>query len=351
VKVDWKGLVGIGISIALLVWALHGINFGEVWSTLRRSNIPLFLLSAATATAVVPLRARRWRPILDPVAPNLPFAPLWRATAIGVMINNVVPVRVGEFTRAYVLTRETPRVGLPAAIASIAVDRLFDALVVLLLSLLAMLSPAFPAGARVGQMSVARWAAIGLVGMAALMGVLYAIVFFPAWLINAYEVVARRVAPKLEEPGRQALRAFADGLSVLRNGRRFAAVFGWALALWLTNALSFVIGFRAVGIQAPFSAALFLQGVIAVAVAVPSAPGFFGVFEVCAIIGFAVYGVPREAAVTWAIGYHILSYIPITGIGIWYFARMGLHLKDLSAAGAGSDETGPPEADSATASV
>ncbi len=340
-RVDWKGLVGIGISAALLVWALHGIHFGEVWSALRQSNLPLFLLSAAAATAVVPLRARRWRVILDPVAPDLPFGPLWRATAIGVMVNNVVPARVGEFTRAYVLTRETPRVGLPAAIASIAVDRLFDGLVVLLLTLLAVLSPTFPAGARVGQMSVTHWAAIGLVGMVALMSVLYAIVFFPAWLINGYEVVARRVAPKLEEPGRQALRAFAEGLSVLRNGRRFAAVFGWALALWLTNALSFVIGFRAVGISLPFSAALFLQGVVALGVAVPSAPGFFGVFEVCAIIGLAVYGVPREAAVSWAIGYHILSFLPITGIGIWYFARMGLHLRDVSAAEAGADESGP----------
>ena len=248
-KIDWKGLVGIAISAALLVWALHGIHFAEVWAALRRSNIALFLLSAATATCVVPLRARRWRPILDPVAPDLPFGPLFRATAIGVMINNVVPARVGEFTRAYALTRETPRVGLPAAIASIAVDRLFDGLVVLLLTLLAMLSPAFPAGARVGQLSATRWAVIGLIGMTALMGVLYAIVFFPAWLINAYEVVARRIAPRLEEPGRQALRAFADGLSVLRNGRRFAAVFGWALALWLTNALSFWFGFKAVGID------------------------------------------------------------------------------------------------------
>jgi glycosyltransferase 2 family protein len=330
-KVDWKGVLGLVVSAALLWWALHDIRFGEVWSTLRQSNIPLFLLSAATATAVVPLRALRWRPILDPVAPNLPFGPLWRATAIGVMVNNVVPARVGELTRAYVLTRETPRVSLAAAIASIAVDRLFDGLVVLVLALLAMLSPSFPAGARVGQLSVTRWALIGLAGMVGLMVLLYAIVFFPSWLIGAYELVARRIAPRLEEPGRVALRAFADGLSVLRNGRRFATVFGWALALWLTNALSMWIGFQAVGIPADFSAALFLQGVVALAVAVPSAPGFFGVFEASAIIGLGVYGVPREAAVTWAIGYHILSFIPITSIGLWYFARLGLHLRDLNA--------------------
>ena len=55
-------------------------------------------------------------------------------------------------------------------------------------------------------------------------------------------------------------------------------------------------------------------------------------FKSGAIIGFAVYGVPRDVAVTWAIGYHVLSFIPITVIGLWYFARMGLRVRDLRTA-------------------
>jgi len=339
VKLDWKGAAGIVISIALLWWALHGIHFEEVWTALRRSNVPLLLASAAVATSVVPLRARRWRPILDPVAPKLPFGVLWRATAIGVMINNVVPARVGELMRAYVLTRETSKVPLPAAIASIAVDRLFDGLVVLIMTLAAMLLPDFPHGARVGSVSAIHWAAIGLGLMAALMVALYAVVFFPGWLIGVFELVARRVAPALEAPGRRALQAFAEGLSVLRHGPRFLAVFGWATLLWLANAFAFWLAFRAVGLSASFGAALFVQGVIALGVAVPSAPGFFGVFEVAAIIGFAVYGIPRDVAVTWAIGYHILAFVPITAIGLWYFLRLGLRVRDVRSAEGGELST------------
>ena len=331
-RIDWRGALGIMISVALLWWALHGVHFDEVWSALRRSNIPLFLASSAVATAVVPVRARRWRPILDPVAHHLPLGMLWRATAIGVMINNVAPARVGEPMRAFALTRETSRVTFPAAFASIAVDRLFDGLAILILTLIAMLAPSFPRDARVGNVSAVRWAAFGLVLMLALMVVLYTIVFFPAWLIRVYESVARRVAPKLVAPGRRVLQAFADGLRVLRHGPRFLAVFGWAMLLWLMNAFAFWLAFRAVGITASFSTALFVQGVVGIGVAVPSAPGFFGVFEVAAIIGFAVYGMPRDVAVTWAIGYHIMSFIPITLIGMWYFARLGLHLKDVRAA-------------------
>lgn len=157
--------------------------------------------------------------------------------------------------------------------------------------------------------------------------------------MRAFEWVARHVAPRLEAPGRRALQAFMDGLSVLRNGPRFLAVFGWAVLLWLVNALAFWIAFRAVGISASFGVALFVQGVVAIGVAVPSAPGFFGVFEVAAIIGMAVYGIPRDVAVTWAIGYHVLSFIPITLIGLWYFVRLGLHMRNVRSAEGGELST------------
>jgi len=115
----------------------------------------------------------------------------------------------------------------------------------------------------------------------------------------------------------------------LRSPGHFAAVFGWTLAHWLVNALGFWLSFRAVGITAPFSAALFLQAFISLGTAVPALPGFFGVFEYMSVQGLAVYGVSQQQAATWAIGYHLFSFIPITVIGGYYFARLGLSLRDL----------------------
>jgi hypothetical protein len=89
----------------------------------------------------------------------------------------------------------------------------------------------------------------------------------------------------------------------------------------------------------PFSAALFLQGIIAIGVAVPQAPGFFGVFEHFARIGLVgIYGVPADAAVSWAIGYHLMSYVPITVIGAWYFLRAGLSMGEISGAQRSAEE-------------
>ena len=328
-RLNWKSALGIVLSAVLLVWTLKGESPTEIWAAISRSNVPLLLLSAVVATAIFPLRAIRWRIILGPTAPNLPFGPLWRSIAIGMMVNNIYPARLGEVARAYALTRETDRVRLTGAVASLAVDRVFDALTLMLLLVSALLSPAFPKGMTVGGQPVQRGAMLFAAGAIGLFVILYMIVAFPDRLVRLYAAVAGRISPRLVTRGGEIIHAFSEGLGVLRSPGRFAAVFAWAMIHWLVNALAFWLGFKAVGIDVPFSAANFLQGIIAIGVALPSSPGFFGFFEAAAKVGLEVYGIPGGQAVSWAIGFHILSFIPITVIGLYYFARLGLHFSDF----------------------
>ncbi|HEX5436007.1 MAG TPA: lysylphosphatidylglycerol synthase transmembrane domain-containing protein [Gemmatimonadaceae bacterium] len=345
-KGRWRSALGIALSVALLVWALHDVDLAQVWTNVRHSNGWFFLGATIAGTLIVVLRAIRWRYILAPIARDLPFGQLWRATAIGVMVTNVIPLRAGELARAYALARETPRVSFSAAFASIAVDRVFDTFVVLLLAFAAVLSPNFPRGSFLLGKSMSSVIGMGALLVAVALFVLYLIVFFPGRLIRIYEAFARRVVPRLEERGRQALLAFAAGLGVLRSPRHFAIVFLWTLAHWLLDAFAFWLGFKAVGIAAPFSAALILQLFIAISVALPSSPGFWGAFEALSVAGLAIYGVPPTLALSWALGYHILTFIPITLIGAYYFVHLGLHFREIRAEEA---EPGDAEQDVATA--
>lgn len=330
-KLNWKTALGIALSVGLLVWTLRGESPAEIWAAISESNLLLLATSALVATLIFPLRAIRWRIILGPAAPDLPVAPLWRAIAVGMMVNNIYPARLGEIARAYALTRETDRVSLTSAVASLAVDRVFDALTLMLLLVSAMLAPDFPKGMTVAGQPVERGAMVFAAGTLGLFVVLYVIVAFPRQLVRAYAGVVGRVAPRLVERGSAIINAFSEGLGVLRSPRRSISVFVWALIHWLVNALAFWIGFKALGIDVPFSAANFLQGIIAIGVALPSSPGFFGVFEAAAKVGLAVYGITGSQAVSWAIGFHILAFIPITLIGLYYFARLGLHFSDFKA--------------------
>ena len=325
-----RAIIGIALSAALLWWVLHDVSLHDILENLRHANPWLMALATLLATLIFPLRARRWRTILDPIYPRLPFGPLWRATAVGMMVNNVVPARAGEVARAYVLTRETA-VPFSASIASLAVDRLFDAIVLLLLAFTSVLDPNFPHGVEIGGQSVERWAIGGTVLVLILVVLLYALVFFPSHLIGLFELFARRLSPKIEERGRATLLTFSAGLSVLRSPGHFAAVFGWTVLHWLVNAAGWWVAMYAMNIHVPFTAALLLQALVALGVAVPAAPGYFGVFEAVAVKGLGIYLVGETLAKSWAIGFHILSFIPITVIGAIYAARLGVNLKELQA--------------------
>jgi glycosyltransferase 2 family protein len=322
-KIPWRGAIGLALTVGFLWWAFKDVEWAAFWRDVRGADPLLVVVSVAVGTAIFPLRALRWRFILDPIEPNLPFGKLWRATAIGVMSNNVFPTgRMGELLRPLALSRET-NVPFSAAFASLVVDRLFDAIVVLLLGAAALLAPGFPGGLSVATYVGTIAFVIGLA-----IGV-YTVVFFPDLVIRVFELFARRVAPRFEERGRELLRSFMNGLSVLRHPGRFAIVFFWTLVHWLTAVLSFWIMFKAIGIAVPFSAAVLVQVMIVFGVAAPSTPGFFGIFEFFAVLGLGLYGVERNLAAAWALSYHVLSLIPITLMGAIYLARSGVRLGDL----------------------
>lgn len=327
----WRSVLGVTLSAGLLVWALRDVSPAEVADQLSRANPWLFLLATICATLVFPVRAARWRIILEPVASGVPFGPLWRSVAIGMMANNVLPARAGELARAYALTREEPRIPFSSSLASLIVDRAFDAVVLLALAAMVLFDPQLPRDAVIAGQPIAGWAAgVVMLTVALLLGA-YLLVFVPTPLISVFSVVARRVSPKVEERGKLALKRFSEGLGALRQPRRFAAILTWTVAHWLLNALGFWLAFRAIGIGLPFTAALFVQAVIAFGVAVPSAPGFFGVFEAIAVITLGLYGISSSLAATWAIGFHVLTFIPITAIGAFYFVRLGLRMRELRA--------------------
>ncbi len=329
-RLDWKAGAGIALSALLLWWTLHDVDFAAVWHELGASNGWLWLASTVAATLLFPVRARRWRTILDPVAPRLPFGPLWRATAIGMMLNNVAPGRAGDPARAFVLRRERPEIPLGAALASVAVDRVFDAVVLLVFLFAAPLDPRFPAHAVIGGYSLPALARTLVVLTSGLVFGLYAVVAAPEVLARALARALRRVAPRWESRGAAAVLAFAGGLGVLRDPRRFGAVFAWSFAHWLLCAWSVYLGFLAVGIPAPLTAALFLNSLLGVASALPASPGFFGLFEATARYGLAVYGVGATAAVSWALGYHILTFVPITVLGLVHLTQLGLTLHQVA---------------------
>lgn len=329
-RFGWRGALGVALSVLLLWYVLRGEDLGEVWRVIATSNALWWAACVVSATAIFPLRARRWQALLAPLGPRIPLGPLWRATAIGMMANNVLPARAGEVARAFALSRSNPEVRFSAAFASLVVDRLFDGTVVILLLLAATLDPRFPSDATVFGWTAGRIAATAALFLLAVLLVLAGLVLFPRPVIAGFERAVGSIWKAGGLKVRGLLESFASGLGALRSPALMLEVLWWTVLHWLMNGLAFWCGFKALGIAAPFTAALFIQGLIAIGVALPSSPGFFGPFEAAGKAGLALYGVPGAQAISWALGFHILSFVPITVLGAWYFTRMHLQLSDLA---------------------
>ncbi len=323
---DWKAVLGVLISAGLLWYAFRDVHVAEIWSRIRQANLPLLLLSSVVVTLPFPLRALRWRPLLEPALPHSRFRSRYAATCIGFMANNLLPARVGEFARAFALSRLEP-VSVSASFGSLVVERMFDGVVVVLFLLIALAWPTFPDVSGRDFSGIAFWMAGVLLVLFAIM---LALVIRPErsvrWFERAAGILPRGVRRRVVD----ALEAFLEGLAAVREGRLVVKIFLWSLLTWLAASLGMWFGLLAFDIDVPFVAALFLNSVIALAVALPSAPGFFGVYEAAARIGLVeVWGVASSPALAFAIGFHMAGFVPITVMGLYYLWRLGISWRDV----------------------
>jgi len=236
--------------------------------------------------------------------------------------------------RAYVAQQRLP-VRFSTALASIGVERVFDGLLLVGLMMLAIASPAFPRHAQIGTTSVSGLATGAAVVFAAALALAFLVVHRPApWLALLRRVTHAVLPARFGERLIRIAEGLVAGLEVLKSPGRFLGVVCWSVVQWLVNAAAFAVCFRAFGLAVPAEGAFLLQGIIGLGVALPASPGFVGVFEAATRVTLAIYGIDATRAVSYAVAYHVATFLPITLIGLYSLSRLRLHLAELRAAAA-----------------
>lgn len=319
-------VLGVLISGGLLYWAVQGVDISAALDAARGASLPWLLAGVVTATATFVIRVPRWQQLLrtDHDAP-LPALPAWHGIAIGFMANNIIP-RSGEFLRAWVATRLAP-VSFTASFSSVAVERIFDGLTITAMLALALFSPEIPANARVGDALVRdRAVQAGVLCLILLAGAMVVVVV-PAQA----ERLARRLIPwrGVADKVANLLHGVVRGLGAMRSPGRLLAVSAWSVVLWSVGGLSFWMIARAFGIEIGIAGVLLIQGVLAFGVAVPSTPGYVGVFEAVIIGVLSIFGIDKDLAFAYAVTYHVSTFFPIVLLGALSVSRTPISLGDL----------------------
>ncbi len=317
-------LVGVAISIILL-WALfRNISFGELVQALKGANYWWLIPNIFFVMFAMPQRAWRWRDMLAPIK-RVPYPKVIAATCVGFMANNVLPLRLGEFVRAYSLSEQDPEITKSASLATIFVERMVFDLVVLLLILGAVLiapHPAMNLNLQEGTLVAVLFALIGIAFMIAL-------ALKPAQSGELITRVFFFVPDRVKEKIRSTVIKFSRGLEFIKDGKRLTWVFAQTVFLWLCMGFSNYFVFLAFGFDLPMTASYVLLVVVSISILVPSSPGYVGVYHYGTVLTLTTYGISKEQALSFALVLHAAQFIPITLMGFYYLRKEHLSLKNL----------------------
>jgi hypothetical protein len=308
-------LFGIALSAALLYLVLRNVPPGEILSHLRRTHWGWLAVSAGCSLAMVGARGVRWGWLFHPA--RLGSWPLVSATAIGYMANNLLPLRAGELVRGY-LAAQGGGLSFWTAMATLAVERVLDALSILLILAGVVVLVEVPLWLKAGALTLL---ALDLLAMA-----LMILLAREGGPLNRW--IAR--IPRLGATIKRWLPLFAIGLRSLRPGPHLAPLLVWTVLIWLLNVGAVWAALRSVGLALPASASLTVLAFAGIAVSLPSAPGYVGTLQAGVIQGLAVFGVTGAEAVSFSLLFHAAGYVPMTLLGWVLLLAQGLSLRKAS---------------------
>lgn len=293
----WAGAaVGIAVGVLLLVLVVRGLDWGAVGRALANSRPALLVPIAATLATHYALKGLRWSVLLSSRVRVSPLLAM-RLTMVGFLMNNVVPFRIGELGRPYLLSANAAGVKLPFAVATVLGDKLFDLVAVILCLLVASLAVPMP-----------PYAARGILLLTTLcVGV------------GAAGAIAARRRQRREGAGsaRSALASFADGLATVSSVR--VAVVGMLLtaASFALLALSMFLTLRMLGLDGDWMTCVFVLGMIGIGFMIPSAPTNAGNYHYFASQALVMSGVAgADPAFAFALVAHFAQVAVITVAGL-----------------------------------
>ncbi len=312
---DYRVWLGLAITAVFIWFVIRDVDFALVVATIREANwFVLVGVSVPSYLAVVQLRAMRWRHLTDPIQP-IGIPSLFRATAVGFMANNIFPLRVGEVIRPWYLSRE---VGAPSAalFGTVVLERVIDTMMVIGLAVIALALRGAGADGALAKVVIALIpvAVVALIGLVVLRVASDRVIGLARWFLRPFP-------PRFGNRLIDVLSRFGDGLGALKGGAHLFWIGFHSIVVWfVASTIPMLAGFWALGINfgSPFETLLAgwtTLAAVGMAVAIPSAPGFFGTYHAACRLALEPFGVTPEVALALGTLLHGLFWVTLTLLG------------------------------------
>lgn len=327
-------ITGCLISALTLYLAFRNVPMDELLAYIGTINYWWILPTIVILGLTFVLRTFRWMIILKDIC-DVTFWQAFHPTMIGFMMNCVLPGRVGELARPALLKKDR---GIPmtTGLATVAAERFFDLFI--LITLFALLFSTITGrpdlegdyfGLRLDS-QIIQTVAAGMIRLS--IAILCCIVIltishtrnFIKRMIALSGRYLIRLTPRLENPIRKCIDILlkiidniAVGLSLVRNPTQLLLCLGTTLMIWYLTALSYLVfALGCPGITLSLMEFTTVMVIICFVIALPSVPGFWGLWEAGGVFALALFGIAEKDALGFTLVNHAAQVFPIIGIGL-----------------------------------
>lgn len=336
------------ISLILLAYSVHGIDWPRLWDSLEHARWIWLALALPLYLGGYWSRARRISQILAPIK-KIPTSRSLPPLVIGFMFNNILPARMGEFVFAYLLGKREG-ISRTASLAAVVVSRILDGFTILVFFLFG-----FFAFISVGQSSLSGqasgstdmlnvagimitksdligkiyWAGIlGLIVFGLVFAACFCLIVWKNFTMNVIGAICKSFPERFSSKGLQAFEKFITGLDILKDPKALLGVFFFNFVPWGLELFTYYFIAHTFGLDLNLRQCSLIMGVTNLAMILPSAPGGLGLFEMGGMMVMTLYGLEKTVALAYIVVVHAVILLPINLWGFYFLWREGISFSD-----------------------
>lgn len=297
--------VAVVLAAVLLYFSFRGIDMVELGGTLRSAKLGPLGIGLLLSVVALWLRSLRWQVLLNAGA-NLPLETVFWANAMGYLGNNLLPARMGEFIRVEALKRRHD-ISRSYLLATAVIERVMDAGVLVLFTSAALLTiPGLPDWLHSASKTFSVLSGIGILTL---------------FLLPHAKTQVGKILIRIPKIAGVASR-FLDGLRALHSWWRSSLFLILTLIIWPIDSYTGVLVARSIGLDMQFQTSMVVLAALGLSSAVPSTPGYVGVFQFVAVNVMKPFGIPSAAALAWILLYQAVNYVCQLIFGLIGFAML-----------------------------
>jgi len=317
-----KLAAGFLVSGIFLYFAFRQINFNEMGKTFRETKYILFVPSLLIIFLSHWLRSWRWQYLVSPLK-KVSVVNLFSALMIGYLGNSILPAHLGEFFRAYVIGRKE-KIPVSSTLATIVIERIVDLFSLLAIMMFAIIIYPFPDWVKKS----------GYILLCLSLGLFFFLILLKVYTtktINFLRIVLSVFSEKLSNRIIALAETFIDGVRGLKKKRDYLLIFILSLLVWFCYWFTIHINFYTFHLNhLTVTSSLVVLIITTMSVVIPSSPGYVGTYHLLCQLSLELFGISRAVGLSYAIGLHAISFIPLMIVGLIFAWIEGINLVQLS---------------------